>query len=150
MSASPLMLRRCRCIPGSTVPSSKPKKKKEKTVVMYMKVVVARLYPEIDMSPQYVCIIFFYLYSDTRGKSLWQRGRKKPKRSCQYKRFLFCLGYSSRPSTKYFFPHCILFQFRCPHPPASYRKAVVQRPLSLKMCLWLMAIPYGRAGTWCG
>jgi hypothetical protein len=25
--------------------------------------------------------------------------------SCRYKRFLFCLGCSSRPSTKYFFPH---------------------------------------------
>ncbi len=30
--------------------------------------------------------------------------------SCRYKRFLFCLGCSSWPSTKYFFPHHTLFQ----------------------------------------
>ncbi len=40
--------------------------------------------------------------------------------SCQYKRFLFCLGCSSRPSTKYFFPHRTLFYFLWPHRPASW------------------------------
>ncbi len=30
--------------------------------------------------------------------------------SCQYKRFLSCLGCSSRPSRKYYFPHHTLFQ----------------------------------------
>ncbi len=38
--------------------------------------------------------------------------------SCQYKRFLFCLGCSGRPSTKYLFSHRTLFQCLCPHRPA--------------------------------
>ncbi len=29
--------------------------------------------------------------------------------SCRYKRFSFCLGCSSRPRIKYFFPHCAFF-----------------------------------------
>ncbi len=33
--------------------------------------------------------------------------------SCRYKRFLSCLGCSSRPSTKYSFPQRTLFQFLC-------------------------------------
>ncbi len=40
--------------------------------------------------------------------------------SCQYKRFLFCLGCYCRPSTKYLFPYRTLFQFLCPHRPASW------------------------------
>ncbi len=39
--------------------------------------------------------------------------------SCWYKKFLFCLGWSSRLSTKYFFPHRTLFELLCPHCPAS-------------------------------
>ncbi len=39
--------------------------------------------------------------------------------SCQYKRFLSCLGCSSRPSVKYFGPHGALFKFLCPHRPAG-------------------------------
>ncbi len=39
--------------------------------------------------------------------------------SCQYNRFLACLGCSRRPSTKYFFPRRTLFQFLCPQRPAS-------------------------------
>jgi hypothetical protein len=34
--------------------------------------------------------------------------------------FLSCLGCSIRPSSKYVFPHCPLFQFICPHRPASW------------------------------
>ncbi len=33
--------------------------------------------------------------------------------SCSYKRLLFCLGWSNRPSKKEFFPHRTLFQFLC-------------------------------------
>jgi hypothetical protein len=40
--------------------------------------------------------------------------------SSRYKRFLFCLGCSSRPSTKYVFPKRALFQFNCTHHPASW------------------------------
>ncbi len=39
--------------------------------------------------------------------------------SCRYKRFFSFLGWLSRPSTKYFFPHRTLFQFNYPHHPAS-------------------------------
>jgi hypothetical protein len=39
---------------------------------------------------------------------------------CQYKRFFSCLGCCSRPSTKYFLPLRTLFQFICPHSPASW------------------------------
>jgi hypothetical protein len=39
--------------------------------------------------------------------------------SRRYKRFLFCLGCSSRPSTTYFFPYRTLFKFSCPHRPAG-------------------------------
>ncbi len=35
--------------------------------------------------------------------------------SCQYKRFLFCLGHCSRSSTNYFFSHRTLFHFTCPY-----------------------------------
>ncbi len=35
--------------------------------------------------------------------------------SCRYNWFMFCLGCSSWPSTKYLFPHRTLFQFLCPH-----------------------------------
>ncbi len=35
------------------------------------------------------------------------------------KRFLFCLGCSNLPSTKYLFPHRTLFQFLCPHRPSK-------------------------------
>jgi hypothetical protein len=35
------------------------------------------------------------------------------------KRFLFCLGCSYLPSTKYLFPHRTLFQFLCPHRPSK-------------------------------
>ncbi len=48
--------------------------------------------------------------------------------------FLFCLCCSSKPSTKYFFPHRTLFQFLCPHLPESWAGTVLGR-LSL-MCLW--------------
>jgi hypothetical protein len=40
--------------------------------------------------------------------------------SCRYNRLLFCLGCSSRPRTKYFFPHRTLFQCLCTHRPASW------------------------------
>jgi hypothetical protein len=39
---------------------------------------------------------------------------------CRYKRFLFCLGCSWSAQYKYFFPHRTLFQFLCPHCPASW------------------------------
>jgi hypothetical protein len=51
--------------------------------------------------------------------------------SYRYKIFMLCLGCSSRPSKKYFFPHCTLFQLLCPHRPA---RAVLGR-LYLSMCL---------------
>jgi hypothetical protein len=50
--------------------------------------------------------------------------------SCQYKRFSFCLGYSSRPCTKYCFPHCTLFQLLCPHRPASWAGNRAGSPIS--------------------
>ncbi len=53
-------------------------------------------------------------------------------KSCRYKRLLFCLGCSSRLSTKYFFsspPYTIiLFQAG---------QAAVLGSLSLSLCLWL-------------
>jgi hypothetical protein len=55
--------------------------------------------------------------------------------SCQYKRFLSCLGCSSRPSTKYIFPHRTLVHFLCTHRPASGQAAVLGR-LSFNMRLW--------------
>ncbi len=54
---------------------------------------------------------------------------------CQYKRFLSCLGCSSRPSTKYFFliVHCFTSFF---HLVQQAGQASVPRCLSLNMCLW--------------
>jgi hypothetical protein len=40
--------------------------------------------------------------------------------SCWYKIFLSCLGYSSQPSTKYFFPRRTIFHFIIPHSPATW------------------------------
>ncbi len=39
---------------------------------------------------------------------------------CRYKRVLFCLDCSRRPSTKYFFPHRTPFKFFYPHRPSSW------------------------------
>ncbi len=50
--------------------------------------------------------------------------------SCQYKRFLFCLGCSSRPCTKYFFFSRTLFQFLCPSRPASWAGSRAGSPIS--------------------
>jgi hypothetical protein len=55
------------------------------------------------------------------------------------RRFLSWLG-CSRPSTKYFFPHCRIFQFICPRRPGSGH-AVVLGHLSLSMCLWSCPSP---------
>ncbi len=80
------------------------------------------------------------------GHSKWQRVQKKgvlPRlsgpsfidgllvscSSCRYKRFLFCLGFSSRPSTKYSSPHRTLFQFICPHRPASWASSRAGSPV---------------------
>ncbi len=56
--------------------------------------------------------------------------------SCRYTRFLSCLGFSSQPSTKYFFPHCILFTF-CVSIAQQLGQAVVPGRLSLNMCRWV-------------
>jgi hypothetical protein len=53
--------------------------------------------------------------------------------SCRYKRFLFCLDCSSRPSTKYFFPQCTLFQCICPHRPVSWVDSRAGSPVSVSM-----------------
>jgi hypothetical protein len=50
--------------------------------------------------------------------------------SCRYKRFLSCLGCSGRLNTKYVFPHRTLFQFICPHHPASYVGSSAGSPVS--------------------
>jgi hypothetical protein len=59
---------------------------------------------------------------------------------CRCKRFLSCFGCSSRPSTKYFFPHHTLFKLLCSHRTASWVPAELGR-LSLSVCLryYLMA-----------
>jgi hypothetical protein len=48
--------------------------------------------------------------------------------SCQYKRFLSCLDCPSKPNSKYF--HRTLFQFVCPHCPASWASSRVGSPVS--------------------
>ncbi len=50
--------------------------------------------------------------------------------SCRYMRFLFCLGCSSQPSTKYFFLLCTLFQFLCPHRPPNWACSRAGSPVS--------------------
>ncbi len=56
--------------------------------------------------------------------------------SCLYKRFLFCLGCSSRPSTKYFF---LTVRFLNSFVPMAQQasEAAVLGLLSLSMCFWL-------------
>jgi hypothetical protein len=50
--------------------------------------------------------------------------------SCRYKRFLFCLGCSNRPSTNYFFHRTVV-------PIAQQAgQATVPGRLSTSMCLW--------------
>ncbi len=48
--------------------------------------------------------------------------------------FLSCLSCSSRPGTKYFFPHRTLFQFIWPHRAQQAGQAAVLGHLSLSMC----------------
>jgi hypothetical protein len=54
---------------------------------------------------------------------------------CRYKRFLFCLGCSSRPYTKYFFPHRTLFQYLCPQCPASWADSCAGTDACLLVCV---------------
>jgi len=50
---------------------------------------------------------------------------------CRYKRFVFCLGCSSRPSTKYFFfPNYALFNSFVPIAPASWACRRAGSPVS--------------------
>ncbi len=42
---------------------------------------------------------------------------------------LFCLGWSSQPSAKYFFPHRTQFRFLCPHRPASWAGSCAGSPV---------------------
>jgi hypothetical protein len=55
--------------------------------------------------------------------------------SCQYKRFSFCLGCSSRPCPKYCFPHCTLFQLLCPQRPARWAGSSTESPISQSVSL---------------
>jgi hypothetical protein len=50
--------------------------------------------------------------------------------SCRNKRFLFCLGCSSRTSTKYFFSRRTLFQLLYPNRPASWAGSRAGLPVS--------------------
>jgi hypothetical protein len=57
--------------------------------------------------------------------------------SCRYKRVLFCLGCSSRPSTKYFFLTVLVHFFTSFVPIAQQAgQAAVLGRLSCNMCLW--------------
>ncbi len=47
----------------------------------------------------------------------------------------FCRSCSSRPNTKYFFPHRTLFRFLCPHRPASLAGSRAGSPVSLYVSL---------------
>jgi hypothetical protein len=50
--------------------------------------------------------------------------------------FVLPLGCSSRPSTKYFFPHRTLFQFLCPNRSASWAGSRAGSPVS-SICLYV-------------
>ncbi len=50
--------------------------------------------------------------------------------SCWYKRFLFCPGCSSRPSTKYFFLTAHFFNSFVPHCPVSWAGSRAGSPVS--------------------
>jgi hypothetical protein len=49
--------------------------------------------------------------------------------------FCFCLGCSSQPSTKYFFPHRTLFPFLCASCPASWAGSRAGSPISYYVSL---------------
>ncbi len=55
--------------------------------------------------------------------------------SCWYKRFLFCLGYCSLPTTKYFSLSIHYFNYFVPIAQQARQAAMLGR-LSLSMCLW--------------
>jgi hypothetical protein len=55
----------------------------------------------------------------------------------RYKRFLSCLGCSSQPSKKYYFPRRTLFHCISPHRPAGQQQPVQAGVLGrLSLCLW--------------
>ncbi len=61
--------------------------------------------------------------------------------SCRHKRFFFCLGCSSRPSTKYFFLNVHYFNSFVPLAQQAGQAAVLGRlSLSVCLCLHLMAL----------
>jgi hypothetical protein len=66
--------------------------------------------------------------------------------SCQYKRFVSCLGCSSRPSTKYFFPHRTLFQFICP-PQLCWVACLLAEEEEEEEYLFILKSPYSNIFT---
>jgi hypothetical protein len=67
--------------------------------------------------------------------------------SCRCKRFLFCLGCSSRPRTKYLFPHRIPTMYFISFVPIAQEAGQAEVPvrLCLNTCLW--SVPIG-APSW--
>ncbi len=64
-----------------------------------------------------------------------------------YYRFLFFLGCTSRPSTKYFLPHRTLYQFLCPIAQQAGQAAVLGRlSLSIIVCVSGCPPPRGSKG----
>ncbi len=61
--------------------------------------------------------------------------------SCRYKRFLFCLGWSSRRSTTKFFLTVHYFYLSVPNAQQAGQAAVLGR-LSLTMCLWCQSLSW--------
>jgi hypothetical protein len=59
----------------------------------------------------------------------------------RYKRFLFCLSCSSRPSTKYFFPHRTLFQFLWSPSPSKLGSGQEAVPGCLSL-MWVSGCAY--------
>ncbi len=57
--------------------------------------------------------------------------------SCRYKRFLFCLGCTSRPSTKYFSSSPYTISMPLSTLPQQAGQAAMLGRLSLSVCLWM-------------
>jgi hypothetical protein len=53
--------------------------------------------------------------------------------SCRYNIFVSCLGCSSEPSTKYYFPHRTLFHFLSPHCSATWTGRRAGSPVSVSL-----------------
>ncbi len=75
--------------------------------------------------------------TEVNGDSKSTNERGLPWSSCQYKRFLACLGFSSRPRKIIFFLTVHFFNLFAPNAEQVWQAVVPARLSLINVCFWL-------------